>query len=76
MKVIEGTGKVEVDKLAKHLRVSVMTIHRDLTELDELCLIERVHGGTLLPRDTEGGDEPPVLERSKEKMESKCLLLH
>lgn len=71
LKVVEGTGKVEVDELAKHLRVSVMTIRRDLTELDELGLIERVHGGALLPRNTEGGDEPPVLERSKEKTEIK-----
>jgi DeoR family transcriptional regulator of aga operon len=71
LKVIENIGKVEVDELAKLLRVSVMTIRRDLTELDELDLIERVHGGALLPRDTEGNDEPPVLERSKEKTEIK-----
>jgi DeoR family transcriptional regulator, aga operon transcriptional repressor len=71
LKVVESTGKVEVDELAKDLHVSVMTVRRDLTELDELGLIERVHGGALLPHDNQGDEEPPVMERSKEKDEIK-----
>ena len=71
LNVIDRTGKVEVDELAKDLGVSVMTIRRDLTELDELGLIERVHGGALLARDNQGDEELPVVERSKEKTESK-----
>lgn len=71
LKVIESTEKVEVEQLAKRLDVSVMTIRRDLSELDELGLIERVHGGALLPRNDRGSNELPVIERSKEKTEIK-----
>src|SRR6266508_1431666 len=74
LKVVERTGKVEVDKLAKHLKVSLMTVRRDLTELGELGFIERVHGGALLPRDKQADEEPPVLERSKEKTEVKASI--
>lgn len=71
LKIVERTGKVEVDKLAKTLAVSAMTVRRDLTELDGLGFIERVHGGALLPGHARDGGELPVLERSKEKTEIK-----
>src|SRR6266498_521916 len=71
LKIVERTGKVEVDKLAKTLVVSVMTVRRDLTELDELGFLERVHGGALLPSHAKHGGELPVLERSKEKTDIK-----
>jgi len=71
LKVVESTGKVEVDKLAKRLDVSLMTVRRDLIELDELGFIERVHGGALLLRDKRSDEELPVVERSKEKTEIK-----
>ena len=69
--IIEHSGRVEVEQLSNTLAVSVMTVRRDLTELDELGLIERVHGGALLPQRTNGEKELPVLERSKEKTEIK-----
>lgn len=74
LKVVERAGKVEVDKLAKRLDVSLMTVRRDLTELGELGLIERVHGGALLQRDSQGDVEPPVVERSKQKNEVKASI--
>jgi DeoR/GlpR family transcriptional regulator of sugar metabolism len=71
LEIVEHSGKAEVEQLANTLAVSVMTIRRDLTELDELGFIERVHGGALLPRSKNAGEELPVIERSKEKLEIK-----
>lgn len=71
LEIVERSGKVEVEQLANTLAVSVMTVRRDLTELDELGVIERVHGGALLPRQTTKKEELPVVERGKEKTEIK-----
>lgn len=71
LEVVERSGKVEVEQLAAALAVSVMTIRRDLGELDELGFIERVHGGALMPRQSKEREELPVIERSKEKTEIK-----
>lgn len=71
LEIVERNGQVEVEQLANTLAVSIMTIRRDLTELDELGLIERVHGGALLPRFTNKGEELPVIERTNEKREIK-----
>ena len=71
LEIIERNGKVEVEQLANALGVSVMTVRRDLTELDELGFLERVHGGALLLQQKNGGTELPVFERSKEKTEIK-----
>jgi len=43
-------GAVKVADLCAALRVSDMTIRRDLKELVERGLVERVHGGVALPR--------------------------
>jgi DeoR family glycerol-3-phosphate regulon repressor len=48
-----------------------MTVRRDLTELDVLGFLERVHGGALLLQQKNGEKELPVFERSKEKTEIK-----
>jgi len=73
LKVIEDTGKVEVDTLSKHLGVSEMTIRRDLGELNQRGLAERVHGGALLVRNSRDV-EPPVIERTNENPEIKLRI--
>jgi len=40
---------LRVDDLAERLQVSKMTIHRDLHALAENGLLEKVHGGAMLP---------------------------
>lgn len=47
--VIRSKGKVEVDNLAQQLKVSPMTIRRDLALLAEQGFIDRTHGGAVLP---------------------------
>ncbi len=46
---IERDGSVWVGELARELRVSPATIHRDLRALSEEGLVDRVHGGAQLP---------------------------
>jgi DeoR/GlpR family transcriptional regulator of sugar metabolism len=46
---IERDGAVWVGELARELRVSAATIHRDLRTLADEGLVERVHGGAQLP---------------------------
>lgn len=71
LKMVAEKGKAEVATLARHLHVSVMTIRRDLLEMDRSGLLERVHGGALLQGNGSLAMEPPVLERTKEAAEVK-----
>lgn len=47
LEIAERDGKVTVDGLAAHFKVTVQTIRRDLTELDQAGLLNRVHGGAM-----------------------------
>ncbi|QEH17355.1 DeoR/GlpR family DNA-binding transcription regulator [Histophilus somni] len=47
LQLINSSGKVNVNDLAKQFDVSVETIRRDLTDLDKRGLIHRVHGGAV-----------------------------
>ena len=55
--IVEEAGAVRVSELVDQLRVSDMTVRRDIERLDAEGLLERVHGGAiaLLPR---AADEP------------------
>jgi DeoR/GlpR family transcriptional regulator of sugar metabolism len=50
------------------LDVSVATIRRDLSQMEEKGLIQRVHGGAISIEDPE---EPPILNRKNEQPEAK-----
>lgn len=47
---IINQGKVDIEKLAKQLNVSTMTIRRDLAKLEEEGKIVRTHGGAIYPK--------------------------
>ncbi|MGR3714864.1 MAG: DeoR/GlpR family DNA-binding transcription regulator [Shimia sp.] len=49
LEIARTQGKVTVDALAAHFDVTVQTIRRDLTQLANAGLLERVHGGAMLP---------------------------
>jgi len=51
MEFLHEHGSVQVEDLAVHLQVTPQTIRRDLNQLYELELVERVHGGAVI-RDT------------------------
>lgn len=50
LQAIVDVGQARVAELAQRLAVSEMTIRRDLNRLAEERLIEKVHGGAILPR--------------------------
>ena len=65
-----------VNKLAKELYVSEATIRRDLAEMQNLGLVERSHGGALLPENAEEVSIFFRMERNaseKEKVATKAL---
>ena len=51
MEFIREHGSVQVDDLSTHLQVTPQTIRRDLNQLYELRLVQRVRGGAVI-RDT------------------------
>lgn len=51
MEFIREHGSVQVDDLSAHLQVTPQTIRRDLNQLYELRLVQRVRGGAVI-RDT------------------------
>jgi len=48
--IVSNKGSVSVDFLAKHFNVSKMTIRRDLEKLQESDILQRTHGGAMLPQ--------------------------
>lgn len=48
MEYLRERGSVQVDQLAEHLQVTPQTIRRDLNQLYELDLVQRVRGGAVI----------------------------
>ena len=46
---VRSDGRVMVEELAETFGVTVQTIRRDLTELCDARLLDRIHGGAVLP---------------------------
>ncbi|MCK5200128.1 MAG: DeoR/GlpR transcriptional regulator, partial [Spirochaetales bacterium] len=53
MELIKRDGLVTVEALSKSLEVSVITIRRDLSLLEEKGVLERTHGGAILTQKIE-----------------------
>lgn len=51
LEVMQREGSVQVDKLATEMRVSSMTIRRDLEKLQDKGKVERRHGGAVLKQE-------------------------
>lgn len=47
LEIARSEGRVSVEDLAQRFEVTLQTIRRDLTELSEAGLLDRVHGGAL-----------------------------
>ncbi len=77
LKRLKENKTAVVSELAKELYVSEATIRRDLTEMKSMGLIERSHGGALLP---ENAEEISIFFRmeknasEKERAATKALL--
>ncbi len=53
MDYIREHGSVQVDQLSNHLQVTPQTIRRDLNQLYEQQLLQRVHGGAIVKDNVE-----------------------
>ena len=51
---LEIHGAVNIAELAEQLNVTPKTIRLDLRKMEEMELVERVHGGAILPQDSNG----------------------
>ncbi len=69
--IVQREGQATVAELARRLEVAQMTIRRDLRELDQRGLLERTHGGAVLPLRRRNLAEPPMLQRMDEQAEVK-----
>lgn len=69
LQIVRSTGRARVNDLAVQFSTSAVTIRNDLNELQMRGLVQRSHGGAVLP-DTILR-EPPVLERLKAHSDEK-----
>lgn len=58
LSLLSPAGRVSVGFLADHFRVTTETIRRDLSSLEERGLVQRVHGGAIIPESTSPADAP------------------
>jgi DeoR family fructose operon transcriptional repressor len=65
-------GRVEVAELAANLDVTQETVRRDLTALQRIGVIRRVHGGAILAE--VGGFEPALAVRESVRVEEKSRI--
>lgn len=71
MEILKEKTRVNVKFLAKALFVSEATIRRDLTEMKNLGLIERSHGGASLP---DNAEEVSIFVRMNENAKEKEII--
>ncbi|WP_059104775.1 DeoR/GlpR family DNA-binding transcription regulator [Shouchella shacheensis] len=70
--IIASQGKVEIDELMETLKVSHMTVRRDLAQLEEEEKLIRTHGGAVLPK-TLIKETPYVRKETKELFPKRAI---
>jgi len=77
LQALKISKKVSVKALAKNLFVSEATIRRDLMEMQAMGLVERSHGGAILPENSEEVSMFFRMEKNaneKERVATKAIL--
>jgi DeoR family transcriptional regulator of aga operon len=69
LQILRSAGRVRVNELASQFNTSAVTIRNDLNELAQRGLVQRSHGGAMLPDSIMR--ESPVNERLKANAEEK-----
>lgn len=70
--LIKEKGEITVNELSKALDVTGTTIRKDLSELENLGMIVRTHGGALLPSHTKV--EWNFIQKSQQHVEEKSVI--
>lgn len=73
IELLQQRGSVQVEELAQELKVSAMTIRRDLVKLQKNNQIERCHGGALLKQEVAYEEKQTSHKSEKEKLAEACL---
>lgn len=68
--VVSSRGSISIADLSDELDVSESTVRRDLKELADQDLVERVHGGAVAKH----GDERPTIERAVRQADAKAAI--
>lgn len=70
--LVDQKGTIRVNEIMERLSVSDMTIRRDLTELEELGRVERVHGGAkstkIFKQEELAHQAKKIINRTEKKM--------
>lgn len=77
LQTLKTNKKMSVNKLAEQLFVSEATIRRDLTQMQNMGLVERSHGGAILPETVEEVSMFFRMEKNaneKERVATKAIL--
>lgn len=75
VELVQQKGSAQVDELAKELKVSPMTIRRDLVKLQENNVIERCHGGAVAKQEVTYADKQTSHKKEKELLAKICFPL-
>lgn len=73
--LIRVQGSVQVDDLAHDLKVSTMTIRRDLEKLQEDNILERCHGGAVAKQEVTYADKSTSHMQDKVRLAARCAPL-
>lgn len=72
IEMIKSKGSVQVEDLAQELKVSAMTIRRDLVKLQEEGKVERCHGGAVAKQEVNYAKKQTSHRNVKERLAGKC----
>jgi len=76
LEIATREGRVKVEELARHFGVTHQTIRRDLSEMDEAGVLNRVHGGALPPSSGTSNfayeDRRALMSEAKEAIAAAC----
>lgn len=73
VQLLQDRGSLQVEELARELKVSPMTIRRDLGTLEEHNKIERYHGGAVAKEEEDYARKRVSHQKEKEKIARRCL---
>jgi DeoR/GlpR family transcriptional regulator of sugar metabolism len=74
IKMVQSQGSVNVKEMSRKFNVSMMTIRRDLEEIESKNIARRIHGGAILNMKSGEHNELPTLDRMNIMAEEKRLI--
>lgn len=73
IEMVQEYGSAQVEELARELKVTPMTIRRDLVKLQKDGVLDRCHGGAVAKKEVTYADKQNVHHDEKTKLALKCI---